>query len=101
MWMIRWFLIAFLVLAGSLFVGYNKDGKGSISYGFGETGETSILILLLIAFVVGFMTWFLISLFNFYKLRSELAAKNKLIDNLRQELNGYRNQSLTIEEERQ
>jgi len=98
MWMIRWFFIAVLVLALSLFVGYNKDGTGTISYGFGDTGETSILVLLLISFAIGFMTWFLISMFNFYKLKSDLSAKDKLIDNLRQELNSYRNQALVIDE---
>jgi uncharacterized membrane protein YciS (DUF1049 family) len=99
MWMIRWFLIAVLVLALSLFVGYNKDGTSTVSYGFGDTGETSILVLLLIAFAVGFMTWFLISMFNFYKLKSELSAKEKLVENLKQELNSYRNQALTLDED--
>jgi uncharacterized membrane protein YciS (DUF1049 family) len=96
--MLRWFLIAVLVLALSLFVGYNKDGTGIVSYGFGDTGETSILVLLLIAFAVGFMTWFLISMFNFYKLKSELSAKEKLVENLKQELNSYRNQALTLDD---
>jgi len=97
--MIRWFLIAVLVLALSLFVGYNKDGTGNIHYGFGSTGDTSILVLLLISFAVGFMTWFIISMLNFYKLKSELTEKDRLVQNLRQELNSYRNQALTLDEE--
>lgn len=100
MWIIRWFLIAFGVVLVSFFIGRNmKLEPISIDYIFGETDEMSPLMVMFFAYVAGFISWFVISLFNFFKMRSELAAKDKLIKNLKQELNSYRNQSLNFNEE--
>jgi hypothetical protein len=48
------------------------------------------------AFVGGFLTWFIISILNFLRMRSELSAKDKIIKNLKEELNDYRNESLSL-----
>jgi len=100
MWIIRWFLIAFMIVLISFFIGRNmKLDPISIDYILGETDEISPLMVMFFAFVAGFLSWFVISLFNFFKMRSELSAKDNLIRNLKQELNSYRNQSLTINDE--
>jgi len=101
MWMIRWFLIVVIVVFVSLFIGNNHElPKVSINYLFGETEEISPLLIMFFAYLAGFLTWFIISLFNFFKMRSDLAAKDKLIRNLKQELNGYRNQALALDEDK-
>ncbi len=98
MWIVRWFLIAIIVICISLFIGKNIESEAeqqiTINYIFGETAPLPKLMIMFFAFVAGFLTWFIISLINFFKMRSELSSRDKLIKNLKQELNGYRNQSL-------
>ena len=97
--MIRWFFIALVVVVVSLFIGKNMNHEPiSIDYVFGETNEMSPLMGMFFAFVTGFLTWFVISLFNFLKMRAEIASKDKLIKNLKEELNDYRNASLSIQD---
>jgi uncharacterized membrane protein YciS (DUF1049 family) len=103
MWIVRWSLIAIVVILISFFIGKNIDPQAeqqvTIHYIFGETEPLPKLMVMFLAFVAGFVTWFIISLFNFFKMRSELSAKDRLIKNLRQELNGYRNQSLNVNDD--
>lgn len=98
MWMIRWFLIAVALFGTILFIYENRNlDTVSINYIFGETGDLSPLLLMLLAYFAGLLTWFVISLFNFFKMRSELSSRDKLIKNLKQELNEYRSQSLALD----
>jgi len=98
MWIIRWSLIAAAVVLVSFFIGMNmkSDQQITVNYIIGETEQMSPLVVMFFAYVAGFLTWFIISLFNFFRMRSELSGKDKLIKNLKQELNGYRNQSLSL-----
>jgi uncharacterized membrane protein YciS (DUF1049 family) len=101
MWIIRWSLIAAAVVLVSFFIGMNmkSDQQITVNYIIGETELMSPLVVMFFAYVAGFLTWFIISLFNFFRMRSELSAKEKLIKNLKQELNGYRSQSLNLGED--
>jgi len=97
--MIRWFFVAILLFFAILFIMRNQGMETlSIDYVFGKTGEINPLIALFGSFVAGFFTWFVISLFNFLKMRAEISSREKLIRNLKQELNDYRNASLTLPE---
>jgi uncharacterized membrane protein YciS (DUF1049 family) len=97
MWMIRWFFIALVVAIISIFIGRNLGQNPiTIDYVFGVTEEMSPITAMFFAFVAGFLTWFVISLFNFMKMRSELASRDKVIKNLKNELNGFRNASLSV-----
>jgi len=103
MWIVRWLLIAVVVIMISFFIGKNIESEAeqqiTINYVFGETSPLPKLMVMFFAFVAGFLTWFIISLINFFKMRSELSARDKLIRNLKQELNSYRNQSLTLNDD--
>jgi uncharacterized membrane protein YciS (DUF1049 family) len=103
MWIVRWFLIAVVVITISIFIGKNIESETeqqiTINYIFGETSPLPKLMVMFFAFIAGFLTWFIISLINFLKMRSELSAKDKLINNLKQELNSYRSQSLNLNED--
>lgn len=95
--MIRWFFIALVVAIISIFIGRNLGQNPiTIDYVFGVTEEMSPITAMFFAFVAGFLTWFVISLFNFMKMRSELSSRDKVIKNLKDELNGFRNASLSI-----
>jgi uncharacterized membrane protein YciS (DUF1049 family) len=98
MWIIRWSLIAAVVVLVSFFIGMNmkSDQQITVNYIIGETEQLSPLVVMFFAYVAGFLTWFIISLFNFFRMRADLSAKDKLIKNLKQELNGYRSQSLNL-----
>lgn len=97
MWMIRWFFIAVVLFVMILFIMKNQALPViSIDYIFGRTGEVSPLAAMFASFVLGFFTWFVISIFNFLHLKSEISSREKLIRNLKQELNDYRNSSLTM-----
>jgi uncharacterized integral membrane protein len=99
MWMIRWFFIVVIIIFISVFISKNIElPKLSIDYIFGSTDEMPALMAMFFSFVAGFLTWFVISLFNFFKMRSELSAKEKVIKNLKEELNDYRNESLSIDD---
>jgi len=96
MWMIRWFFIALIMGIIILFIVKNGNLEPfSIDYVFGETEDMSPLTALFLAYVFGFITWFVISLLNFLKMRAEIASKNKLIKNLKDELNNYRGAALS------
>jgi uncharacterized membrane protein YciS (DUF1049 family) len=100
MWMIRWFFIALVIALISLFIGKNYDNEPvKIDYLFGVTEEMSPLLAMFFSFVLGFLTWFVVSLFNFMKMRSDIASKGKLIKNLKEELNSYRNAALSVSED--
>ena len=95
--MIRWFFIALVVAIISIFIGRNLGQNPiTIDYVFGVTEEMSPITAMFFAFVAGFLTWFIISLFNFMKMRSELAGRDKVIKNLKNELNSFRNASLSV-----
>ncbi len=99
MWMIRWFFIAVALFVMILFIMKNQNlPVVSIDYILGKTGDISPLTAMFVSFVLGFFTWFVISLFNFLRLRSELNSRDRLIRNLKDEINDYRNSSLTIPE---
>ena len=95
--MIRWFFIALVLFIIILFLMYNQGlDPISIDFIFYKTEVMSPLTAMFFAFVAGFLTWFVISLFNFMRMRSELASRDKVIKNLKDELNGFRNASLSI-----
>ncbi|MFH0919556.1 MAG: LapA family protein [Fibrobacterota bacterium] len=99
MWMVRWFFIVVIIIFISVFISKNMGlTPVNIDFIFAETGEISPLMAMFFAFVSGFLTWFVISIFNFFKMRSELSAKDKVIKNLKEELNDYRNESLSMED---
>jgi uncharacterized membrane protein YciS (DUF1049 family) len=94
--MVRWFFVALVVFIAILFVMKNQGlDPISIDYVFGKTEQITPVIALFYAFAAGFLTWFVVSLFNFLKLKAEIAAKNKVIHNLKQELSEYRNVALS------
>lgn len=100
MWMIRWFFLALILLISILFVTKNGDlEKISIDFVFFKTEEMTPLVLLFLSYAAGFLTWFVISIFNFTKMKSELHGKEKLIKNLKDELTEYRNASLSLSSE--
>lgn len=101
MWMVRWFVIVLTMFLLIVFVQKNSDiDPIRLQYLFGWEAEgLNPLLCMLVAFVLGFITCFVISLFNFFNMRSDMSARDKLIKNLKQELNGYRNQSLALNEE--
>lgn len=95
MWIIRWFFIALILFIAILFVVKNQGLQPiSIDFVFYKTEEISPLTALFFSFITGFLTWFVISLFNFMKMRSDMLSKDKTIKNLKNELNEYRNASL-------
>ena len=99
MWMIRWFFIAVVLFVAVFFIKNNQSlPTVSIDYVVGRTGDISPLTAIFVSFVLGFFTWFVISLFNFLNMRAEISSRDKLIRNLKQELNDYRNSSLTLPE---
>jgi len=99
MWMIRWFLLVIVIIGIAVFIGLNGTDQQEVklNYLFGEKVMTP-LTLMFFSFVAGFLIWFVISLFNFLKMRSELSARDKVIKNLKEELNDYRNESLALED---
>jgi uncharacterized membrane protein YciS (DUF1049 family) len=99
MWMVRWFFIVVIIIFISVFISKNMGLPAiNIDYIFGETGDVSPLMAMFFAFVGGFLTWFIISILNFLRMRSELSAKDKIIKNLKEELNDYRNESLSLDD---
>lgn len=99
MWMVRWFLFVMAIIVIAFFIMLNSQAEQNvtINYLFGQK-TLSALELIFLSFTVGLITWFIISLFHFFKMRSELSGKDKIIKNLKEELNDYRNESLTLED---
>ena len=96
MWIIRWVIIALAVVVLAVLIGLNKDLETfPINYVFGEF-SMSPLSLAFFSFVTGFLTWFIISLLHLFRTRNQLVEKERLILNLREELNAYRNESLNL-----
>lgn len=100
MWMVRLFFMSLSVFLGVLLIVYNQELLNSrIEINFLVMKKSwSPFVAMLFAFAAGFLTWFIVSMFNYLKIRSQLESREKLIKNLKRELNDYRNSSLTLPE---
>ncbi len=97
MWIIRWSLIILVLLAILGFSLQNQDQKVQIHIGGYITPEMPLYFALYIAFALGVLVFFLISIYNLFQLKTEIGRHKRENRRLRDELDRLRN--LSIEEE--
>ena len=100
MWIARWFVIILFLIILGFFISSNINTKVEKLHLIIATPENvSVTSIIFLSFLLGFLTWFFISLFNIFKLKLEVATKDKVIKSLKEELNAQRNKGLIDDED--
>ncbi len=97
MWIIKWILIAIVVLFILLFAFENQGNPVSIHFIKWQSIELPLYIYLYISFGLGMLFWLLISIFKILKFKGKILSLTRMNNRLREELDRLRNAN--IEEE--
>jgi uncharacterized integral membrane protein len=97
MWIIRWILITFFLLALVGFMGQNQNDQVSIKFFIWETRQIGLAYALFLAFGLGVVLHLLFSLLKQFQLQAEIGRLKRQIRKLHEELEQLRN--LAIEED--
>ena len=96
MWILRWILVAVVIVLILLFSLQNQEQQVSVFIGTWESPEIPLYFALFIAFVIGLFVWFLVATFQILKVKSELKSCQRGMKSLQEELTALRN--LPLEE---
>lgn len=114
MWIVRWVFIAIFFAFIMIFISSNSGSqmmvpdtsyvngnevivglKGiTIDYVIGKTDAISPLVLVTLSALFGFFACMILAIINYIKMNLKISEKEKIIQNLKTELNHQRNQSL-------
>jgi len=99
MWIVRWVLIALLILIILGFALQNQQQTVSVKILNWKSPVLPLYIFLYISFGAGLLFWVLISMLNMFKLKGEIHQLQRENRKARDELNRLRNASIEEEEE--
>lgn len=97
MWIIRWSLIVVVLLSLLGFSLQNQDQRVIIHVASYTSPEMPLYFALYLAFALGIIVFFLISIYNLLQLKAEIAKQKRENRKLRTELNRLRNISIVDE----
>ena len=97
MWIIKWILIAIVILFILLFAFENQDQQTFIKFIKWQSVDLPLYIFLYISFGLGMLFWLLISIFKILKFKGKILSLTRANHKLREELDRLRNAN--IEEE--
>lgn len=97
MWLVRWILIAIVILFILYFALENQEQTVAIQFIKWQSPVLPLYIFLYIAFGLGMLFWLLISALNILKYKGEILKLNRITRRLKEELDRLRNAN--IEEE--
>jgi uncharacterized integral membrane protein len=96
MWIIRYAIAAVLIIALLGFTIQNSYQRVVINIGAKTYDNVPLIFVIFIAFCVGIIFWFVISVVQYLRLSSQLVEQKKKLRNLGEELTTLRN--LPLEE---
>jgi uncharacterized integral membrane protein len=99
MWIIRWILIALMVLVVLGFALQNQSQTVSVTVLKWQSPIVPLYLLLYLAFAAGLAFWVLISALTIFKLKGEKLKLQRENKRITQELNRMRNASIEEEPE--
>jgi uncharacterized integral membrane protein len=82
MWMIRWLLVAVLLIVLLGFSLLNLDQRVSIDLALARWDDLPLLLVLFEAFIAGMLVWFAVSFVTVARLQKELRALRRERDRL-------------------
>ena len=93
MWFLRAFVVMIVCIIFLWFAFWNVEKKVTVKMipDGRLLSDVPLIFALLVAFVVGMLTWFIVSLFQDFRLRHELRCARRESDRLRDELKALRN----------
>ncbi|MFP4521619.1 MAG: LapA family protein [Fibrobacterota bacterium] len=97
MWVVRWFVIVLVLVFVALFVTKNTgvdSNVKSIDFIIAESSDISVTTVIFLSYLLGFLTWFFVSIYNIFKLKIQVGTKDKIIKGLKKELNAQRNEGI-------
>ncbi len=97
MWIVRWILIALLILIVLGFALQNQDQTVSVRILKWQSPILPLYLFLYVSFGAGLLFWVLISALNAIKMKGEIFKLNRENRKIRDELNRLRN--VTIEDD--
>ena len=95
MWIISW-LFALIAIAVVMFFGFLNSNKVVVLDFFWWEIETQLVLALLVAFLVGIVSWFPVAVVQYFKSQAELKKIRRENSRLQKELAELRN--ISIEE---
>lgn len=96
MWIIRWILVAVVIVVILLFSLQNQEEQVMVNLFGWESPFIPLYFALFIAFVVGLFVWFIVATFQILQLKAELRTCRREKRTLEGELTALRN--LPLEE---
>jgi len=85
MWIVRWILLALLLIGVVIFAGENAGEVTSIRF-LGQEFEVRLLLVIFESFIAGLVVWFLVSILRILQYRSQNRAYREENARLRAEL---------------
>lgn len=97
MWIVRWVLILVIIVILLWFSLQNLDQIVTVEFWKYQVRDVPLIMALFVAFIVGAVSWFLVSIVQFVQLKAEIRNIRRENGRLRRELSNLRN--LSIEED--
>ena len=99
MWMVRWILIAVVIVLILLFSLQNQEQRVSVNIGYWTSPEIPLYFALFVAFVIGLVVWLIVASFQILQLKSRIKSHRRENKKLQDELTALRNLPLEETEE--
>ena len=96
MWIVRYAIAAILIIGLLGFTIQNSYQRVVINMAGKTYGDVPLIFVIYIAFCVGIVFWFVISVIQYFRLSGQLAEQKRKVRNLSEELTTLRN--LPLEE---
>ena len=100
MWIVRWILIAVVIVLILLFSLQNQEQRVSVNIGYWTSPDMPLYFALFIAFVIGLFVWFIVASFQILQLKSHIKSCRRDNKKLQDELTALRNLPLEETEEK-
>jgi uncharacterized integral membrane protein len=100
MWIVRYAIAAVLIIALLGFTIQNSYQRVIINIGAKTYEDVPLMFVIFIAFCVGIIFWFVISVVQYLRLSGQLADQKRKLRNLSEELMTLRNLPLEETEEK-
>ena len=91
MWIIRWVIVALVIIIVLGFAIQNQEATSAVSFWTWTTPELPLYLLLYISFVLGIVFWLSISIAKMMQQKAECYKLQKEIKKLKNELDRMRN----------
>jgi len=91
MWVVRWILVAVVIVLILGFSLQNQEQRVSVHIATWESPDIPLYFALFIAFVIGIVVWFIVAAFQILHVKSELKVCRREKRKLQEELTALRN----------